>query len=397
MSLFIIGDLLETKLQELLAEGESNYDTGKFEEAVKIFNKVISLFPSNIEAYFYRGSSYMALNMYDMAIEDYSKVIDLDLDHYKAYLNRGITYSEKGELDKAIEDYSKVIDLDSDHYKAYLIRGITYSEKGELDKAIEDYDYVITNFDGNIVINTSLFKARALIELNKSKDATIICDSLKVRTDLEEQAYSELMNLYSKLKDFPSVKQIFEKSSKSVQLYETYTKILEINAEPNLEEKQRMQSELDKALEDNRQKQQTIESLEIKIKEKDQKIKEKDQIIYEEIKGLRNDIRDHDKKQDIYAKESEERDGITHRKLDSISEILTFMNEDISKIKQNGEKTLAGIHDLDQKMDKLSEISDKIYEEAKKASQELIQENLEKFNEKKKELMDRFEIKYSEN
>jgi chromosome segregation ATPase len=218
-----------------------------------------------------------------------------------------------------------------------------------------------------------------------------------VRTDLEEQAYSELMNLYSKLKDFPSVKQIFEKSSKSVQLYETYTKILEINAEPNLEEKQRMQSELDKALEDNRQKQQTIESLEIKIKEKDQKIKEKDQIIYEEIKGLRNDIRDHDKKQDIYAKESEERDGITHRKLDSISEILTFMNEDISKIKQNGEKTLAGIHDLDQKMDKLSEISDKIYEEAKKASQELIQENLEKFNEKKKELMDRFEIKYSEN
>ena len=363
MSLFIIGDLLETKLQELLAEGESNYDTGKFEEAVKIFNKVISLFPSNIEAYFYRGSSYMALNMYDMAIEDYSKVIDLDLDHYKAYLNRGITYHLKGEL----------------------------------DKAIEDYDYVITNFDGNIVINTSLFKARALIELNKSKDATIICDSLKVRTDLEEQAYSELMNLYSKLKDFPSVKQIFEKSSKSVQLYETYTKILEINAEPNLEEKQRMQSELDKALEDNRQKQQTIESLEIKIKEKDQKIKEKDQIIYEEIKGLRNDIRDHDKKQDIYAKESEERDGITHRKLDSISEILTFMNEDISKIKQNGEKTLAGIHDLDQKMDKLSEISDKIYEEAKKASQELIQENLEKFNEKKKELMDRFEIKYSEN
>lgn len=52
------------------------------------------------------------------------------------------------------------------------------------------------------------------------------------------------MNLYSKLNDYTSVDDIFQKVPKSVKLYETYTKILKIKDETNEKENQILQEEL---------------------------------------------------------------------------------------------------------------------------------------------------------
>ena len=338
----------KAKLYSLLNKADNLIKQRKFDEAIDYCDKALEIYQNDVYALDSKGLALSGQKRYDEAIVNFDKILEIDQNDIRALNSKGLALSGQKRYDEAIVNFDKILEIDQNDV------------------------YALVN------------KAEAQIELNQLDEAKKICDSLKVRTDLEEQAYSELMNLYSKLKDFSSVKQIFEKSSKSVQLYETYTKILEINAESNLEEKQIMQKDLDKILQDTRQLQQMIEFHQ-------QTIQWQRELIERAIPGIKKSIIEDGEKTRIHNTYEAEKT----RNL--IINLFKSLNDDISKIKQNGKKTLAGIHDLDQKMDKLSEISDKIYEEAKKASENLIEKDPKKFNEKKKELLERFDVKYEVN
>lgn len=203
----------------------------------------------------------------------------------------------------------------------------------------------------------------------------------------QNEVWYNMMLIYSDLNQFNKVDILFHKLTKSftndinsiIRLNELYYKI-------NNYEKEKDKTKINKL------------ELDLKILIKENKSYDHNNVnslIIAHLIEIKENLNRQDEKLDRNLEISIEGHKSTHQKLDSISEILTSMNGEISSIKKNGEKALSSIEDIDQKMDKLSKISDKIYKKTIKASEKLIEKNPEKFNEKKKELLEKFKIPYS--
>lgn len=90
----------------------SYYHSGEFEKAVSTFGQVISLRPSEISAYYYRGKARNVLG---------------------AQMNSSLTPVEREKvLLAAIRDFSKAIELNPDDTKVYQTRAIAYRDYGIL-------------------------------------------------------------------------------------------------------------------------------------------------------------------------------------------------------------------------------------------------------------------------
>ena len=158
---------------------------GRYYEAVKKFDSVISDDSEFDLAYRYRGWAYARLGSYkdartdydtaidlrpryaqlygdradflvkhgprnqrryDLAYDDYNKAVILDPEEPRFYMGRGRIYALKGDALKAVADFDKAIDLDSTQADAYLARGISYfydwlpSNSG---RALKDFDEAI--------------------------------------------------------------------------------------------------------------------------------------------------------------------------------------------------------------------------------------------------------------
>ena len=122
-----------------LAWGEALSESGKYEQAVQVYNRAIRLDPRLADAYIGRGIAYRALGRPDRAIKDYDEAIGLSPRLAGAYFNRGVAQQELGDLQQAIQDFDATIRLDPQNADAYLSRGNAYLKLRDFQRALEDY------------------------------------------------------------------------------------------------------------------------------------------------------------------------------------------------------------------------------------------------------------------
>ena len=118
-------------------------EQGKYEEAIKDFNKVIRIEPKNAGAYSNRGRAYSEQGKYVEAIKDYTEAIRIKPELAEAYYNRGRAYSEQEKYEEAIRDFTEAIRLKSDDADAYNNRGLVYLNKEKYEEAIKDFTKAI--------------------------------------------------------------------------------------------------------------------------------------------------------------------------------------------------------------------------------------------------------------
>ena len=75
---------------------------------------------------------------YDLITRDYDKVISLNPDFLYAYFNRGNIRCSRGDYRGAIQDYDETILRDSEFAEAYFNRGLARLSLGDLNRGIED-------------------------------------------------------------------------------------------------------------------------------------------------------------------------------------------------------------------------------------------------------------------
>jgi len=111
--------------QVLYMLGYSYYHSEEYEKAISTFGQVISLRPSEVSAYYYRGkarnfiaaksSSDLTLaereKLLNASVRDFSKAIELTPDDIKLYQNRAIAYRDLGILkgQKVPKIYDKAV------------------------------------------------------------------------------------------------------------------------------------------------------------------------------------------------------------------------------------------------------------------------------------------------
>lgn len=89
-------------------------EDGDYEEALKVFDEVISTYPDYKEAYMGRAITLMQLNELDTSRRDFDRAITLDTNFAAAYANRGILNDRTGHYAEAVQDYRKAVALNPD-------------------------------------------------------------------------------------------------------------------------------------------------------------------------------------------------------------------------------------------------------------------------------------------
>lgn len=101
--------------------GENRYrlanhylEDGNYDEALKIFNEVVTEYPEYKEAHLGRALTFLHMENYEEAAESFNTAIELDENFAAAYANRGILRDRMGKYRKAVNDYRMALKLNPD-------------------------------------------------------------------------------------------------------------------------------------------------------------------------------------------------------------------------------------------------------------------------------------------
>jgi tetratricopeptide (TPR) repeat protein len=165
-------------VQQLLISGQTAQNNGRFDEAVAIFNRVISLSSNNPQnaatANLKIGNAYMVQGKFENAAIGYQRATALNPNYAEAYNNLGEALGELKRYPQAIEAFNKAFVLDATLLKAKYNQAVTYDRMGNfrysefvfrnLIKSNPDYSL---GYDGLAVTLSKAGRAREAISFHE--------------------------------------------------------------------------------------------------------------------------------------------------------------------------------------------------------------------------------------
>ena len=117
---------------------------GELEEAVAVFDHVLSEVKDDRLVYESRGLVYQDMGKHAHAVKDFTMALQLDDDLGENYYHRGESRLRLGQLDAALDEFSSAVGRSYTEPCLYNARGMTKRKLGQLDEAIKDLDLAIS-------------------------------------------------------------------------------------------------------------------------------------------------------------------------------------------------------------------------------------------------------------
>ena len=174
--------------KEIFNNAKQLHQSGKIEEAQKLYLKIIDSNQNNFQLFFLLGTSFLQIKEYSKAINYLDKAINLNSNFADAFNNRGIALAEIKKYSDAIKNYDQTIKLNEKNFSAYLNKGIALKNLKQYKKAIECYDLGIKLNPKNSEIYNNLgnvFKEQLIY------DKAVICYNKAIKLN---QNYAKAYN-----------------------------------------------------------------------------------------------------------------------------------------------------------------------------------------------------------
>jgi tetratricopeptide (TPR) repeat protein len=122
------------EIQQLITAGQTAHEQGRFEEAIRNFNRVIALStnqPGNAAiANLMIGNAYMAQGKFGNAEVAFQRAVTLNPTSAESYNNLGEALGELKQYPRALEAFNKAISLDQKLLKAKYNQAVSYDRMG---------------------------------------------------------------------------------------------------------------------------------------------------------------------------------------------------------------------------------------------------------------------------
>jgi tetratricopeptide (TPR) repeat protein len=144
-------ELLYTNIISTLDDANELFKKGKYDEAINHYNSVIND-PSHRAAWNNKGKSLTNLGKFDEAIKCYDRALEIDPNYAFAWNYKGITLYELRKYDEAIKSYDKAINIDPNY-------AFAWSGKGEIHFDLCEFTKALTCFEKALGINQNYARA----------------------------------------------------------------------------------------------------------------------------------------------------------------------------------------------------------------------------------------------
>lgn len=148
-------------LYENMSSGWLKMNVRQLEEAIREYDKALSLFPDFACALFRKGGIYSAQKRFEEALKNYLEAGKADPKFCEAFFFQGITYKILGDLDRAMESYKKAVALDENNAAAHNNMGLICYYKKEYELAEREFEEVLRIFPNNPMGKKNLLAARS--------------------------------------------------------------------------------------------------------------------------------------------------------------------------------------------------------------------------------------------
>jgi tetratricopeptide (TPR) repeat protein len=201
------------EIEAMLQNAITAYESQNYQEAVNLFNDLLTLDPENYLAYNGRGSAYTDLQDYEQALADYTRTIELGPLFPHSFYNRGRVYSLLGRYDEALPDLEKAIELAPPQfsYRAYGNIGLIYHKQGRYDEALEAFNQSIAHNQENRA-DVYFFRGETYTALQNYEAALSDFQAAIDRFSKYDRAYQSLGYAYFKMNQPEEARQALQKA-----------------------------------------------------------------------------------------------------------------------------------------------------------------------------------------
>jgi lipopolysaccharide transport system ATP-binding protein len=157
------------------------YDQKHINDAIKCFNKILQIEPSNKEFLKRKGYLFLRKETIEQATQCFDEVLNLDSKDSEALGGKGVALQIEGKPYLAVSYFDKALDIDPFDAEIWMQKGYALSARGETwDKAIECFDKALEiNFD-----DVKVWKGKASVLHKKgSLDDAILCYDKAIALD----------------------------------------------------------------------------------------------------------------------------------------------------------------------------------------------------------------------
>jgi tetratricopeptide (TPR) repeat protein len=131
----------KSQLERLIFEALNAHSNHKFDEAIRIYSRILSM-KSNRQVrsiiYNHRGMAYFVLSEYKRAMNDFSRSIEHNAENFRAFNNRGLVYRMMHQYEPALKDFDRSLEINAYQVEGYYSRALTYFDLHDFAKALED-------------------------------------------------------------------------------------------------------------------------------------------------------------------------------------------------------------------------------------------------------------------
>ena len=128
-----------SEIEHLLRQAEQLMETGDKQEAIALYEQIISLEPNCVQARINFGFLKQEKGELDAAIPHYQEALALDPNIPQTAYNLAKIFEEQGQVEEAIAHYEQALVAEPEFVPALINLAVALQEKGELLKAIELY------------------------------------------------------------------------------------------------------------------------------------------------------------------------------------------------------------------------------------------------------------------
>lgn len=107
-----------TFVSEKIQEGNLLINKSKYDDAIKLYDQVLKIDPTSVEALNGKGLAFNKLGKYEEALTWFDKALKIDPNFVNALYNKGGALAELGKYDEAAKWTNKALEIDKTNQNA---------------------------------------------------------------------------------------------------------------------------------------------------------------------------------------------------------------------------------------------------------------------------------------